>query len=518
MLSYIMYEEIQNYKKSGLFKADIVEKTKRDWKTVRKYYNMTKDEYEVYRDSLSSRKKILDPFSDEIIGIFNELGNRPLQATSVYDLLLEKHGEMPSCEKTLRNHINHLIENRKITLNKQSRLHSPVKDLPMGKQLQLDFGEYNQKNGQKIYFMGCVLSASRYKYACIQFRSFRTDDVIKHLSNCFDHFGGIPEELVIDQDHLMVTAENNGDLIYTSKFQQFLDETGLKMWVCRKNDPASKGKIENVIKYVKKNFLSVRTFASEEDANISLKKWLKRRANGKVSKATQKIPAILFLQEKKALKPFKAGLFLEEHKEFELRKVNKKLKSVMVDTCQYPVPEEYSEKDVYIDRKADSFSIIGVKSGKQLGNYSYLNIKCSVHPDCYRQCKDSKLDELKEEILVWSGLPEWKEFVEKCRTGYKKYFRDQYKIAGKHIKDITQKKGFCEALRLCIELNSFSMKNLSDTFKHLNHLETLEEIKLPGFVKTEKNTPYKNIAVASRNLNEYMNYQGLKGVENEQLQ
>jgi IS30 family transposase len=44
----------------------------------------------------------------------------------------------------------------------------------------------------------------------------------------------------------MVSSENRRDIIYTKDFKQFIEEMDLKMYVCRKSDPESKGKMENV--------------------------------------------------------------------------------------------------------------------------------------------------------------------------------------------------------------------------------------------------------------------------------
>ncbi len=49
-----------------------------------------------------------------------------------------------------------------------------------------------------------------------------TKEVISHLLNSFDYFKGVPEEIVIDQDNLMVMSENAGDIIYTDDFKYFI--------------------------------------------------------------------------------------------------------------------------------------------------------------------------------------------------------------------------------------------------------------------------------------------------------
>ncbi|MDP6736530.1 MAG: hypothetical protein QF732_08535, partial [Nitrospinaceae bacterium] len=48
--------------------------------------------------------------------------------------------------------------------------------------------------------------------------------------------------------------------VYTEAFAAFIEEMGLHMYVCRKADPETKGKVESTIKYVKRNFLKIRDF------------------------------------------------------------------------------------------------------------------------------------------------------------------------------------------------------------------------------------------------------------------
>jgi transposase len=194
----------------------------------------------------------------------------------------------------------------------RDRRYRQVPEQPYGKQLQVDFGEYRTRSRCKLYIFAAVLAASRYKYVRFQDRPFTTLEVIVHLLECFDCLGGMPVELVIDQDSLLVVAENHGDIIYTKEFSFFIEEMGLQMYVCRKADPESKGKIENVIKFLKYNFLSCRDFEAVAEANQSLRKWLKRRANGKISQATKRIPAEMFDEERGNLRPIRNSVFRKD--------------------------------------------------------------------------------------------------------------------------------------------------------------------------------------------------------------
>ncbi|WP_299095891.1 DDE-type integrase/transposase/recombinase, partial [uncultured Metabacillus sp.] len=135
-------------------------------------------------------------------------------------------------------------------------------------QVQVDFGYTKQKtiSGKeiKLCFISFVLSHSRYKYVEWLDRPFTTRDVIRSHENAFEAFGGIPKEIVYDQDSLIVVSENKGDLILTSEFLSYREERGFNLYVCRKADPESKGKIENVVKFIKRNFAKHRIFHNLE--------------------------------------------------------------------------------------------------------------------------------------------------------------------------------------------------------------------------------------------------------------
>ena len=192
------------------------------------------------------------------------------------------------------------------------RLYGKVPELSFGKQMQLDFGRYRCRSGLVLYIFAALLSASRYKYVIFQGEPFKTLDVIRHLLDSFDYFGGRPEELVIDQDRLMVVSENAGDIIYTKDFKHVVDEQELGLYVCRRADPETKGKVENLVKFVKVNFLGSRDFDLVEDAKAGVLNWLARRANGKISQATKQIPAVLIERERAQLRPLRSSIFRKD--------------------------------------------------------------------------------------------------------------------------------------------------------------------------------------------------------------
>ena len=242
MVNNIMYQEIKKLKLLGRSKNQTSRELMIDIKTVRKYWAMNDTEYQKTLNDFSYREKEFDGFKRDILEVYEKNDFIRLNVSAVHDYLLEVKGELPANENTLRNFVNYLIETGQLKLSDKQRYYTKVPELPYGRQLQLDFGQYTDRKGRKYYIFAAVLSASRYKYAALQERPFRTEDLIGHLLDCFGYLGGVPQELVIDQDCTMVVSENSGDIIYTKDFQYFIEEMDLKMYVCRGADPESKGK------------------------------------------------------------------------------------------------------------------------------------------------------------------------------------------------------------------------------------------------------------------------------------
>jgi len=136
-----------------------------------------------------------------------------------------------------------------------SRDYEAVEELPYGQQAQVDFGEYNLRNSLrkhiKVWFFTMVLSRSRYKYVLFSETPFTSFSAIEAHEKAFAFFRGITKEIVYDQDKVFLSDENKGDLLLTRAFKDYCREHTFRLYFCRKADPESKGKVENVVKYVK---------------------------------------------------------------------------------------------------------------------------------------------------------------------------------------------------------------------------------------------------------------------------
>ena len=197
----------------------------------------------------------------------------------------------------------------------------------------------------------------------------------------------------------MVVSENAGDILYTKDFKGFIEEMGIKMYVCRKADPESKGKIENLIKFIKTNFFGCRKFENLTQARESIFKWLERRANGKISQATMKIPSIEIEEERKYLKPLKNSIYRKNMTSArEIRTVNEKSR-IMVDSCQYELPDKYKERNVEIYKTGNKLFVFDPYNGLEIAEYELsLRPGQTVADRTIIRNKGMKLEVLKEEV------------------------------------------------------------------------------------------------------------------------
>jgi hypothetical protein len=127
---------------------------------------------------------------------------------------------------------------------------------------------------------------------------FTTASVIQAHELAFAAIDGCPGEIVYDQDRLFIVSENLGDIILTAGFRSYVSQSSFITHFCRKADPESKGKVENVVKYVKQNFLCNRSFKDLETLNSEAQAWLLRTANALEHGTTRKVPVHEYQVEK----------------------------------------------------------------------------------------------------------------------------------------------------------------------------------------------------------------------------
>ncbi|MDW0116297.1 hypothetical protein QTL97_05080 [Sporosarcina thermotolerans] len=193
MEKLITYNEIHRLRKEGFSNSAIAKKLKISRNRVIEYGKMTPDEFYLFAISLQSRGKKLDPFREKILEWLKE--HPDLSGAQVFDWLEEKLEFSSVSEGTVRNYVNELRESYHIPKVISEREFSAVPELPMGQQIQVDFGQTKvpKLDGTyiRLYFIGFILAHSRYKYVEWLDRPFRANDLIRMHENAFHYFEGM---------------------------------------------------------------------------------------------------------------------------------------------------------------------------------------------------------------------------------------------------------------------------------------------------------------------------------------
>ena len=299
------YIDIAQLQELGFNKTQMANRLSISRTTLYKYMSMTPDLLQQWLEEMRTRSKKADGYEEEIVSWLKS--SPDLSSAQVMDWLQERYGDIGMCESTVRNYVRDIRENHGILKVKYQRQFEALPDPPMGQQMQVDFGEMKledeHKQGKTLRFIVFVLSHSRYKYVEWLDRYYTTIDVIASHERAFAFFGGMTKEIVYDQDHLLVISENHGDILFTKEFAAYRNERKFKIHLCRKQDPQSKGKVENAVKYVKYNFGRGRMYTNLAKLNEACLAWLIRTGNGKMHHSIKKIPAEVYALEKQHLQP-----------------------------------------------------------------------------------------------------------------------------------------------------------------------------------------------------------------------
>jgi transposase len=135
-----------------------------------------------------------------------------------------------------------------------------------------------------------VLGFSRALYAEITTRADLPTFLCCH-ERAFHFFGGMPEEILYDNQKLVVLSRSAGGPRFHPEFLQFAGQFGFRPRLCRPYRARTKGKVERSIGYVRDRFFCGKTFTDVADANQQLLRWLQSVANKREYATTGEKPA-----------------------------------------------------------------------------------------------------------------------------------------------------------------------------------------------------------------------------------
>ena len=178
-----------------------------------------------------------------------------------------------------------------------------------GEELQVDFTNAGQLFDpltgrlRPAYVFVATLSYSRHQYAEFTFDQKVPTWLALHR-RAFESFGGVPQRVVPDNLKAAVLQALVYDPVLGEAYRRLALHYGFMISPTKPGTPRHKGKVENGVQYVQRNFLAGQEFVDSHTANQRLWVWVREVAGVRTHGTTRQAPLRLFADyEQAALQP-----------------------------------------------------------------------------------------------------------------------------------------------------------------------------------------------------------------------
>lgn len=239
---------------------------------------------------------------------------------------------------------------------------SPRFETPPGQQAQVDFGQrrvWIADTAVVAHVFVCTLGFSRRLYP-EAFPHERLSAVLTGHEHAFQHFGGVPAQVVVDNAKPVVLRHQRDpesgrhQVVWHPTYADFAAYYGFTPWAHWPYRPQTKGKTESGVKYVQRNALAGKRFRSWAHLNDWLLEWATMIADQRVHGTTHEVPAQRFAREQ--LTP------LGPRRVYQRERVRHRIVAsdslVAIGGSRYSVPTRYAGASVVIRELLGSYEIV----------------------------------------------------------------------------------------------------------------------------------------------------------------
>jgi transposase len=337
VIDFSQYSRMQHlHREDKLSAAQIAAKMSLNVKTVSKW--LARERFEPRKNKGRSSK--LDPHKANIRGW---LEKHRYSAQQIFQRLCDEHGYTGGYT-TVKTYVRRVRP-------PQEKAYLSLSFSP-GESAQVDWGHCgniavgNTRRALSVFVM--VLSYSRQMYV-----EFTLSQKQEHFLGCharaFEYFGGVPGSVMVDNLKSAVLAHRRGEQpVWNPRYAGFARDYGFGIVACNPRSPQEKGRVENGVGYVKKNFLRGRQFKDFHHIAPQARSWLDLTANQRVHRGTGEKPAVLWKREKAHLQPLPVNA---PQTATLLRRRATSTFRVCIDGNRYSVPAQYANHylDIYLD-------------------------------------------------------------------------------------------------------------------------------------------------------------------------
>ena len=373
MIDYQTYQRIkQLHEQEHLTAMQIAMAVSLDYRTVIKWLKTAR----FHPRQSTARSSLLDPYKDQLL---QWLEHHPYTAQQCFQRLREQG--YPGGYSILTDYIRKVRPVRKpafLTLA-----------FAPGECAQMDWGSYGTISvggtRRRLSFFVMVLCYSRLLYV-----EFTVSQTMEHFLAChqhaFEYFGHrVPQTMMVDNLRSAVLQRIVGEApVFNPTYQAFADHYGFTIKACAVGKGNEKGRVENGVGYVKKNFLNGLTLGDFSTLPPAARLWLDETANVRQHGETRQRPLDRFAEEKAALSPITAPAF-DIGRIHALRASNQF--RVRLETNRYSVPADYAGQPVTLKAYPDRLRI-----------YHHQQL-IARHPRSYDRHQDFELPDHPRELL-----------------------------------------------------------------------------------------------------------------------
>ena len=227
-----------------------------------------------------------------------------------------------------------------------------------GECAQVDWGSFGAvrvgQTHRRLSFFVMVLCYSRLMYV-----EFTVSQTMEHFLACHQHafefFGAVPHKAMVDNLKSAVLKRALGEApVFNPKYADFAAHSGFRIVPCNVGKGNEKGRVENGVGEVKKNFLAGLDIPDFSVLNPAAKQWLETVANVRMHGETRQKPTDLWQQEKPSLHPL--PLY-----PFDIATVSQVRASrqfrITLETNRYSVPAHYAGQTLTLKTYPDRLCV-----------------------------------------------------------------------------------------------------------------------------------------------------------------
>jgi transposase len=211
-----------------------------------------------------------------------------------------------------------------------------------GEFLQIDWGEVRgmaftkaELEGQTRYFFAARLKYSRFMDVSFH-RDMQEETLLRCLIACFQTIGGVPWVVVTDNMQTAVLGRNaQHEPVWNPAYQKLAVEFKFHPEACAPASGNQKGAVENLVKFVKGNFVAGRSFHDDADLAEQCTAWLSHVNTERPSDATGQEPVLRLVEEQATFGALPATA--QDYGFFECVVVSRE-GLVAIETNRYSVP------------------------------------------------------------------------------------------------------------------------------------------------------------------------------------